>query len=61
MRIDCWILKVENIEIKGKMPLSSWLLNFSNHGLYPLPISCNFSGLGHLKQLLVEAIFKDNK
>ena len=51
--IDYWILKVENIEIKGKNAL---VFNFSNHGLYPLPISCNFSGLGHLKQLLVEAI-----
>ena len=40
------------------MPLSSWLLNFSNHGLYPVPISRSFSGLGHSKQLLVEAIVK---
>ena len=28
------------------------------HCLYSLPISCNFSGLGHLKQLLVEAIIE---
>ena len=34
------------------------MLIFSNHGLYPLPISCNLSGLGHLKQLLVEATIK---
>ena len=56
--IDYWILKVENIEIKGKNALVFMTTQLQQPWLVPTAYFLQFFGLGHLKRLLVEAIIK---
>ena len=56
--IDYWILKVENIEIKGRNVLVFMAAELQQPWLVVIANFLQFSGLGHLKQLLVEGIIK---